>query len=172
LCPFRAVAAHGLRIQTSGCPSLGRRFETVFQASKQVRSATAFGEAIIIIVYLPNLALTGVEGKMFHPMALTVIFALFAAFVLSLTFIPAMVALCMAGKLKEKENFLIRVAESACEPLLRVSAPDVVAFDQDRTLCRPRTLNDADVVLHAAVSRSVPHLISRNCRTLREVNVV
>ena len=72
------------------------RLDMVFHASKQVRSATAFGEAIIITVYLPILTLSGVEGKMFRPMALTVIFALVAAFVLSLTFIPAMVALWSA----------------------------------------------------------------------------
>ena len=56
---------------------------------------SVFGQAIIITVYLPILALTGIEGKMFHPMAMTVIFALVAAFVLSLTFVPAMVALCI-----------------------------------------------------------------------------
>ena len=95
------------------------RLETVFKASKQVRSATAFGEAIIIIVYLPLLTLTGVEGKMFKPMAITVIFALVAAFVLSLTFIPAMVALLLRGRVNEKENFLIRLAKRGYEPLLR-----------------------------------------------------
>lgn len=94
------------------------RLETVFQASKQVRGATAFGEAIIIIVYLPLLTLSGVEGKMFKPMALTVVFALAAAFILSLTFIPAMVALCIRGKVKEQENILIRLAKRAYEPLL------------------------------------------------------
>lgn len=99
--------------------TLAERLETVFQASKQVRSATAFGEAIIIIVYFPILALTGIEGKMFHPMALTVIFALGAAFVLSLTFIPAMVAIGITGRVKEKENFLIRAVKVAYEPTVR-----------------------------------------------------
>ena len=98
--------------------TLSERLEVVFQASKQVRSATAFGEAIIITVYLPILALTGVEGKMFQPMALTVIFALVAAFVLSLTFIPAMVALCIRGRVAETENFLVRWAKAAYEPVL------------------------------------------------------
>jgi cobalt-zinc-cadmium resistance protein CzcA len=74
--------------------TLHERLDVVFYASKQVRSATAFGEAIIITVYLPILALTGTEGKMFRPMAMTVIFALVAAFILSVTFIPAMVANC------------------------------------------------------------------------------
>ena len=99
--------------------TLTERLDVVFHASKQVRSATAFGEAIIITVYLPILALSGVEGKMFHPMALTVIFALIAAFILSLTFIPAMVALCIRGRVKEKENLLIRWAKAGYEPLVR-----------------------------------------------------
>ena len=94
------------------------RLDVVFHGSKQVRSATAFGEAIIITVYLPVLALTGIEGKMFHPMALTVIFALAAAFVLSLTFVPAMVALAIRGRVKETENFLVRWSKAAYEPVL------------------------------------------------------
>jgi cobalt-zinc-cadmium resistance protein CzcA len=95
------------------------RLETVLEASKQVRSATAFGEAIIITVYIPILALTGVEGKMFRPMALTVIFALAAAFVLSLTFVPAMVAIGITGRVGEKEMFLIRWVKRLYEPLVR-----------------------------------------------------
>lgn len=81
------------------------RFGVVFEASKEVRRATMFGELIIMIVYLPILSLTGVEGKMFYPMAFTVIVALFSAMVLSVTFIPAAVALFFSGKLSEKENF-------------------------------------------------------------------
>ncbi|HWE95530.1 MAG TPA: CusA/CzcA family heavy metal efflux RND transporter [Tepidisphaeraceae bacterium] len=95
------------------------RLETVFQASRQVRSATAFGEAIIITVYLPILTLTGVEGKMFRPMALTVIFALAAAFVLSLTFVPAMVALGIGARVRESENLLVHWAKRLYSPLLR-----------------------------------------------------
>ena len=98
--------------------TLVERLQTVFAASKQVRSATAFGEAIIIIVYIPILALTGIEGKMFHPMAMTVIFALIAAFVLSLTFVPAMIAIFMGGKIQEKENFIIHLAHKLYTPLL------------------------------------------------------
>jgi cobalt-zinc-cadmium resistance protein CzcA len=80
------------------------RLRAVFEASCSVRNATAFGEAIIILVYIPILFLTGVEGKMFRPMALTVILALGSAFVLSLTFIPAMVAVALNGSVKEREN--------------------------------------------------------------------
>lgn len=98
--------------------TLKERLRTVFHAAKEVRQATQFGEAIIILVYLPVLALTGVEGKMFHPMALTVIFALVAAFVLSLTFIPAAVALFVTGRVTEKENFIVRAAKAAYAPIL------------------------------------------------------
>ena len=98
--------------------TLSERLDTVLAASKEVRSATMFGEAIIIIVYIPILALTGVEGKMFRPMALTVIFALAAAFILSLTFIPAMVALLIRGKVKEKENWIVRGAKAIYRPVL------------------------------------------------------
>lgn len=98
--------------------SLSERLELVFDASKQVRGATAFGEAIIISVYIPILALTGVEGKMFHPMAATVIFALIAAFILSLTFVPAMVAIFVSGEVKEKENFIIKHSLRIYKPFL------------------------------------------------------
>ena len=65
---------------------------------------TVFGQAIIIIVYVPILTFTGVEGKMFQPMALTVIFALAAAFVLSLTFVPAMIAIVVTGRVRGKRE--------------------------------------------------------------------
>jgi cobalt-zinc-cadmium resistance protein CzcA len=99
--------------------TLQERLHIVFDASKEVRKATAFGEAIIITVYFPILALSGVEGKMFHPMAITVILALIAAFILSLTFIPAMVALCITGKVTEKDMFLVRWAKVIYEPVVR-----------------------------------------------------
>jgi cobalt-zinc-cadmium resistance protein CzcA len=95
------------------------RLSVVFDASKEVRKATMFGELIIMIVYVPILFLTGVEGKMFTPMALTVIFALGAAFVLSLTFVPAAVALFVRAPKEEKENRLVAWAERAYRPTLR-----------------------------------------------------
>lgn len=95
------------------------RFDIVFSATKEVRRATLFGELIITIVYLPIFALTGVEGKMFHPMAFTVVLALASAMVLSVTFIPAAVALCLSGKISEKENIVTRAAKSAYRPLLQ-----------------------------------------------------
>ena len=99
--------------------TLQERLETTFQAAKQVRTATAFGEAIIITVYLPVLFLTGVEGKMFTPMAATVIFALVGAFVLSLTFVPAAVAIAMRGQVREHDVF--RWARAAYEPVVRAA---------------------------------------------------
>ena len=65
---------------------------------------TVYGQAIIILVYVPLLTFTGVEGKMFEPMALTVIIALAAAFVLSLTFVPAMIAIVVTGRVQEKDE--------------------------------------------------------------------
>ena len=101
--------------------TLKERLDTVYEASKEVRTATAFGEAIIITVYLPILFLTGVEGKMFTPMAATVIFALVGAFVLSLTFIPAAVAIGMFGRVREKEAFLLRWAKAGYAPVVRIA---------------------------------------------------
>jgi heavy metal efflux system protein len=94
------------------------RFETVFSASKEVRKATMFGELIIMIVYLPILTLTGVEGKMFRPMAFTVIAALLGAMILSVTFVPAMVAMLLRGKISEKENPIVRRVRLVYEPTL------------------------------------------------------
>ena len=94
------------------------RLEVVFSATKEVRSATMFGELIIMVVYLPILTLSGIEGKMFHPMAFTVLAALLGAMILSVTFVPAAVALLLTGKISEKENFIMRAAKRAYVPAL------------------------------------------------------
>jgi cobalt-zinc-cadmium resistance protein CzcA len=86
---------------------LAERMAVTLAGSRQVLSSAVYGGAIIITVYVPILFLTGIEGKMFRPMALTVIFALVAAFALSLTFIPAMVALCVTARVEEKEVWLV-----------------------------------------------------------------
>ncbi len=99
----------------------GERFEVVFEASSEMRRATMFGELIIMIVYLPILSLTGVEGKMFYPMAFTVIAALLGAIILSMTFIPAAVALFLSGHLSEKENIFIRLAKKTYLPSLNLA---------------------------------------------------
>ena len=101
--------------------TLKERLHEVMLASKQMIQPSVAGQAIIITVYLPILALTGVEGKMFHPMAMTVIFALAGAFIISLTFIPAMVAIVMRGRVREKENWLVGLAKAAYAPLLSLA---------------------------------------------------
>jgi len=94
------------------------RLAVVFEASKEVRSAIMFGQLIIMVVYLPILTLSGIEGKMFHPMAFTVIGALLGAMILSVTFVPAAVALLLTGRISEKENFVMRRAKRAYVPSL------------------------------------------------------
>jgi cobalt-zinc-cadmium resistance protein CzcA len=161
--------------------TLAERLETVFAASRQVRSATAFGEAIIITVYLPILALTGVEGKMFQPMALTVIFALGAAFVLSLTFIPAAVAAFMGGDVAERENPLLRRARAAYAPAVRaavrrrvwVVGGAVAAFAASLAVFRGLgqefvpTLDEKDLAMHAMRMPSTS--LSQSTEMQREV---
>ncbi|MBI1286268.1 MAG: CusA/CzcA family heavy metal efflux RND transporter [Flavobacteriales bacterium] len=83
--------------------------EQVFNATTKIRSSAAFGEIIILIVYLPILALVGVEGKMFRPMAQTVSFAILGAFILSLTYVPMMSALFLSRKMEQKENISDRI---------------------------------------------------------------
>jgi heavy metal efflux system protein len=101
--------------------TLPERLREVKSASKEMIQPSVFGQAIIITVYVPILSLTGVEGKMFHPMAFTVILALVSAFILSLTFVPAMVAIVIRGKVKEEQNFLMRLAERIYRPVLEMA---------------------------------------------------
>ena len=98
--------------------TLEERLTEVQVAAKEMIRPSVFGQAIIIIVYIPILFLTGIEGKMFNPMAMTVIFALIAAFILSITFVPAMVALLITGKVSEKENIAISVSKRFYIPVL------------------------------------------------------
>ncbi|WP_341991271.1 CusA/CzcA family heavy metal efflux RND transporter [Azorhizobium sp. AG788] len=94
------------------------RFETILAGSKEVIRPSLFGTMIIAVVYLPVLTLTGVEGKMFTPMAVTVLMALLGAALFSMTFIPAAVALVVTGKVSEHENFIMRGARRIYTPLL------------------------------------------------------
>lgn len=104
--------------------SLGRlldreeRFKLAARASAEVIKPSLFGILIITIVYVPIFALEGVEGKTFHPMAITVVMALTAAMVLSLTFVPAAVATFVTGKVEEKETRVMRTAKSGYRPML------------------------------------------------------
>jgi cobalt-zinc-cadmium resistance protein CzcA len=97
------------------------RIEVIWEASQEVRKPMLFGEIIIIIVYFPILALTGVEGKMFTPMALTVLLALTGALILSFTFVPAAVALFLSGSSAPKESFMARNAKEIYRPLLQLA---------------------------------------------------
>ena len=94
------------------------RFSLAASASSEVIKPSIFGIIIITVVYLPIFALTGIEGKMFHPMAFTVVIALTSALLLSLTFVPAAVALLVRGKISEKESWLMRGATSLYRPAL------------------------------------------------------
>ena len=104
--------------------TLSERLHETMVASKEMIQPTVFGQIIIITVYVPLLSFTGIEGKMFEPMALTVIIALVAAFVLSLTFVPAMIALLITGRVQEKENVAVRTAKRWYEPVLRSALRD------------------------------------------------
>lgn len=94
------------------------RLQVVFEATNEVIRPSLFGVLIITVVYIPLFTLTGVEGKMFQPMAATVVMALLAALVLSLTVVPAAVAVFMKGRISEKENPVIAAAKSLYRPLL------------------------------------------------------
>ncbi|MDA5192419.1 efflux RND transporter permease subunit [Govanella unica] len=101
-----------------GLLSREERFALAASATREVIQPSIFGVLIIAIVYVPIFALTGVEGKMFHPMAFTVVMALMAALLLSLTFVPAAVALFVTGKVEEKDNCIMRGAASLYQPVL------------------------------------------------------
>jgi cobalt-zinc-cadmium resistance protein CzcA len=96
------------------------RLAIVRDAAVEVRTPTMFGELIIMIVYLPILTLEGVEGKMFRPMALTVIFALVGSLILSLTFMPVLTSLLLPRHIEEKDPWLVRLARWFYAPLLRL----------------------------------------------------
>ncbi|MCP3429534.1 efflux RND transporter permease subunit [Opacimonas viscosa] len=105
--------------RTGGVLPLKERLELVFQATSEVIRPSLFGVLIITVVYIPLFSLTGVEGKMFHPMAATVIMALLAAMVFSITIVPAAVAMFMTGKVSEKESPIIMAGKSVYRPILR-----------------------------------------------------
>lgn len=143
--------------------TLQERLHEVTIAAREMIQPSVYGQAIIITVYFPILALTGVEGRMFHPMAVTVIFALIAAFILSLTFIPAMVAIVIRGRVSEKDIFVVRWAKALYEPALRralklrwaVAGAGVAAFAAAALLFTTLgqefapTLDEKDIAMHA-----------------------
>jgi len=112
----------GLRQHELGRPLTAvERTQTVLAASTQVGTPMFFGVVIITVVYIPILALTGIEGKMFHPMALTVMLALGGALVLALTLMPTLCSFVLRGTIQEGDNWIIRFAKRLYEPTLHVA---------------------------------------------------
>ena len=159
-CVRRLAHAQGI----AGRPlTRNERFHEVFEASKEARRPLLFGQLIIMVVYLPIFALTGVEGKMFHPMAYTVVAALLGAMILSVTFIPAAVALFIGNKVDEKENRLMVWAKRGYRPMLgwamlnkplvlTIAAVSVALSGLIATRMGSEfipSLNEGDVALHA-----------------------
>ena len=139
------------------------RFHQVFVAAKEARRPLIFGQLIIMVVYLPIFALTGVEGKMFHPMAFTVVAALVGAMILSVTFIPAAVALLIGEKVSEKESRLMTWAKRGYRPMLdwallnkplvlTITAVSIILSGLLATRMGSEfipSLNEGDIALHA-----------------------
>lgn len=99
--------------------TLDERLDEVTASSREMLRPTIYGQMVIFLVFLPCLTFQGVEGKMFSPMVITLMLALAAAFVLSLTFVPALIAILMRGRVNEKEVKIILQAKSHYEPWLR-----------------------------------------------------
>ncbi|HEY0862249.1 MAG TPA: CusA/CzcA family heavy metal efflux RND transporter, partial [Pseudoxanthomonas sp.] len=139
------------------------RLDATATATAEVIRPSLFGLGIITAVYLPIFALTGVEGKMFHPMAITVVLALTGAMVLSLTFVPAAIALFLRGRVQEKDTRLMRGARRAYAPALawalRRRAPVVAGAVATVVLCGllatrlgsefVPSLDEGDIAMHA-----------------------
>jgi cobalt-zinc-cadmium resistance protein CzcA len=139
------------------------RFDVVLDASREARRVLIYGELIIMVVYLPIFALSGVEGKMFHPMAFTVVIALFGAMMLSVTFIPAAIALFLSGKVAEKESPVVTRAKKMYVPalaaamrnrMLTVTLAVVIVVLSGLLTTRMGSefipsLNEGDIALHA-----------------------
>lgn len=135
------------------------RLSTVIESAEEMIKPSVFGQAIIILVYVPLLTFTGVEGKMFEPMALTVIIALIAAFVLSLTFVPAMIAIVITGRVQEKENIFVRGMRALYEPALQ------------RAIRRPFPFIAGGIILFVAVGLLFTRLGQEFIPTLDEKNI-
>ncbi|PWB82648.1 MAG: CusA/CzcA family heavy metal efflux RND transporter [Methylocystaceae bacterium] len=101
--------------------TLEERLHTIIESTEEMIKPTVYGQGIIILVYVPLLTFSGVEGKMFHPMAMTVIIALVSAFVLSLTFVPAMIAILISGRVEETENAIVAALKRAYAPMLETA---------------------------------------------------
>lgn len=107
---------------------LKERLEEVVASSREMLRPTIYGQLVIFLVFLPCLTFQGVEGKMFSPMVITLMLALGSAFVLSLTFVPALIAVMMKGRVAEHEVKAIEVTKSRYEPLLRRAVAKPLPF--------------------------------------------
>jgi cobalt-zinc-cadmium resistance protein CzcA len=105
----------------SGQQELSDRLATARDATREVIRPALFGVGIITAVYIPIFALTGIEGKMFHPMAITVVIALVSAMILSVTFVPAAIAILFRKPVREKRNLIVDGARRVYRPLLALS---------------------------------------------------
>jgi cobalt-zinc-cadmium resistance protein CzcA len=137
------------------------RLEIIRDAAVEVRKPTMFGELIIMIVYLPILTLEGVEGKMFRPMALTVIFALLGSMILSLTLMPVLASLFLPRKVAEREPLLMRMIQAFHYPVLKFALHHKLAI-----------LVFAACVLIVAFGMIAPHLGSEFIPKLSEGSIV
>jgi cobalt-zinc-cadmium resistance protein CzcA len=140
--------------------SLEERLSTVTASTSEMIRPTVYGQIIIILVYVPLLAFTGVEGKTFEPMALTVMIALAIAFVVSLTFVPAAIAITIRKPVREDESLVVRRLKSAYAPLLRMS------------IARPLPVLAGAALLFICAVLLVGHLGQEFTPTLDEKNIV
>ncbi|MEG3767693.1 CusA/CzcA family heavy metal efflux RND transporter [Alteromonas sp. 14N.309.X.WAT.G.H12] len=117
------IVENGMRrlanAQQKGLLPIKQRLDLVYGATVEVIRPALFGVVIITVVYIPIFTLTGVEGKMFYPMAATVVMALIAAMIFALTLVPAMVAVFMKGKMPKNDNMIVRYSKSLYRPVLK-----------------------------------------------------
>jgi len=174
--------------------TLAERLDEITKATKEMIKPSIFGQAIIMIVYIPILTLTGVEGKMFRPMAFTVITALVGAMILSVTFVPAAVAIFMNRRVSEKEGLLMEKAKSAYAQILDFALASkvivlslafgiflvsILAASRMGTEFIP-SLDEGDIALHAlripgtSLTEAVKmqHIIEDELRKFPEVKTV
>jgi len=173
---------------------LQERFELVFDATREVIRPALFGVFIITAVYLPIFALSGVEGKMFHPMAITVVIALISAMLLSITFVPAAIAILFKKPVREKQNLIIKAGEFLYRPCLKFAmqarwlvllfAVGLVLFAASTALRMGSefvpNLDEGDLAMHAmripgtSLSQSVEmqRVLEQKIQTLPEVERV
>jgi heavy metal efflux system protein len=140
--------------------SLEERLSTVTASTSEMIRPTVYGQIIIILVYVPLLAFTGVEGKTFEPMALTVMIALATAFVVSLTFVPAAIAIAVSKPVREDENYFVRRLKSGYAPLL------------SRTIARPLPVMVAAALMFVGAVLLFGRLGQEFTPTLDEKNIV